>query len=100
MAPFAPTRTHLTSGTDSWLAISLSSDIIEDNDGAWNCCETRDIIDAKLDSGPVAEFKALYPTLRDKDRLVGCHMGCTDNQRSYNVDADLALIDVIEIQKW
>lgn len=90
----------LTNGADSWISMQLTSDIDDDNDGSWHCCETRELIDAKLDDGVVKEFKGIYTTQRGKGRLVECHLGCSADQRAYKIDVDKALIDVINIEKW
>ena len=86
----------LTKATDSHIYIQLPSDIDDDNDGSFHCCETRDLVDAKLDK-LVGELKSVYPIKRSMNRLVGCHLGCTSSQRESNIDVDRILADLMEV---
>jgi hypothetical protein len=90
--------TPLTNATDSHIYMSLISDIVDDKRyGDWKCCETREFVDAKLDAnGDVQRFKDLYPTKRNKGRLVECHMGCSSDQRVSSIDVDKMLVDVMD----
>ncbi|KAF3035893.1 hypothetical protein E8E12_000542 [Didymella heteroderae] len=81
---------------NSYIYMSLMSDIDDENDGDWNCCETREYVDSKLDTGDVQRFKAIYPTPRSMNRDVKCHRGCSSDDRTYLMDVDKRLIHVME----
>ncbi|KAJ4347376.1 hypothetical protein N0V95_005473 [Ascochyta clinopodiicola] len=83
---------------DSHLQVQLSSDILDDNDGTFRCCESRDAIDAKLDELK-EELMTVYPTTYRMFRRVECHLGCSDDQRADNMDVDKILAELIS-QKW
>jgi hypothetical protein len=83
--------------------MSLSSDISqhqrpEDMNGDWKCCETREYVDSKLDTGDVERFKKLYPKPRSMLRNVECHRGCTNDQRMTTMDVDKRLVHVIDYE--
>ncbi|KAF9695085.1 hypothetical protein EKO04_007172 [Ascochyta lentis] len=83
---------------DGHIQMQLSSDITDDNDGTFRCCESREAIDAKLD-GLKSELMSVYPTTYGMFRNVECHLGCSDDQQADNVDVDKILAEVIR-QKW
>ncbi|KAJ4379258.1 hypothetical protein N0V86_005303 [Didymella sp. IMI 355093] len=85
---------------DSHIYMSLISDIVDDKRyGDWKCCETREFVDTKLDTnGDVQRFKVLYPTKRNKGRLVECHMGCSSDQRVSSIDVDKMLVHVMDTE--
>jgi hypothetical protein len=94
---------RLTSALDSHIYMSLSSDISqhqrpEDMNGDWKCCETREYVDSKLDTGDVERFKKLYPKPRSMLRNVECHRGCTNDQRMTTMDVDKRLVHVIDYE--
>lgn len=51
--------------------------VLGDNsvDNWFHCCETRSIVDAKLDN-ELHEIQSVYNTSRSKDRLVECSEKC------------------------
>ncbi|OSS54581.1 hypothetical protein B5807_00477 [Epicoccum nigrum] len=62
--------------------------------GLFHCCETRALVDAKLDP-LLPELKKLYPTPRGQERNVMCHLGCGDGDRDGNVNIDEILKQAI-----
>lgn len=75
--------------------MELTSDITDDSDESWNCCETREFVDGRLDE-LLGEFKSVYPASRAKARSVECHLGCSEDQRLSNVHVDKLLIDLMK----
>lgn len=78
--------------------VEFASDIRDDNDGTFLCCETREAVDAKLD-GLELELKSVYPKTYERFRNVQCHLGCTNEQRESNIDVDKVLSRLVK-QSW
>ena len=76
--------------------MALTSDIIDDNDGSFHCCDSREAVDAKLDELK-SEFLSVYSGGQNKFRLVECHLGCRDDQREENIDVDKLMIEMISL---
>lgn len=79
---------------DSHMFVEVRSDIRDDNDGFFRCCESRSLVDQKLDELK-AELTSVHPTSYSKFRNVACHLGCRENERADNVDVDKMLIELI-----
>lgn len=85
----------------------VRSDIEDDDDGTFRCCETRSLIDSKLDELK-SELMSVYPTKSSrKFRNVECHLGCEDGERlgdDYKwvgqIDVDKILSEMIKNSEW
>lgn len=82
---------------DSHISISLTPDIVDDSDGDFHCCKSRDAVDVKL-NGLESEFASVYLHIQDVFKLVGYRLGCREDQREGNIDVDKLSLEMINVR--